>query len=74
MKLLVASGHALHAQRPSSSDLFPNMENMDGEHTDALDEIMTEARHEVMTQVMTAMEIDVEDEADIMAFTCRCPK
>ena len=35
---------------------------------------MTEAQHEVMTQVMTAMEVDVDEKLDIMAFTCRCPE
>ena len=67
-------GPPQHLSAQDVQDLFPNMENMDGEHTDASDELMTEARHEVMTQVMTAMEVDVDEEPDIMAFTCRCPE
>ena len=67
-------GPPQHLSAQDVQDLFPNMENMDGEHTDASDELMTEARHEVRTQVMTAMEVDVDEELDIMAFTCRCPE
>ena len=67
-------GPPQHLSAQDVQDLFPNVENVDGEHTDAPDEIMTEVRHEVMTQVTTAMEIDVEEEADIMAFACRCPE
>ena len=52
-------GPPQHLSAQDVQDLFPSVENVDGEHTDAPDEIMTEVRHEVMTQVMTAIRVSV---------------